>query len=519
MSSVVDPQPDPAADEIVAYLDGELPPEQCRRVENRLATDEEYRQQLHELDRAWDALDVLPAPTVDDGFARTTIELACVAAEADLGEHVAASRKAKRRRIRMWSAATVAAVAAGALAGQMLLPNRNSELLADLPAIQQLNVLTYVDDVDFLRRLPSAVPHRQLVKDEQAFEQNVKDLERANSPSIQTRREWVQELRPDQKAELADRQRAFNDLAPSSGERERMRQIMDDIRAADDAPELQKTLIAYGQWLARHPAPQQEQLREELHDLPPDEQATIVARFIRREENNSWRHLSDDDAKTLRGEVLKIADEKRPQFLEKMAQRRRGPRLQNIEGEPVNQGLAIIWLEIFNDQNDETAKRLVGKLSQEARTHWERLPQAPRNLRKWQLGVWIRDAMHLKLDPEDLEKFFAREGAGSLSIKRRQELLDMTRSEMDTELKRQYLGSELGIEEGQWLREFGEPGRMPRNIPGLPGRESMGPNRPFGPGGRRELRPDGAPNEQRINRPPRRPADRSAQPTSEQKSI
>src|SRR6476619_1696451 len=84
MSSVTDPQPDPAADEIVAYLDGELPPQDCRRVESRLATDEEYRQELHELDRAWEALDVLPAPTVDDAFARTTIELACVAADCEL---------------------------------------------------------------------------------------------------------------------------------------------------------------------------------------------------------------------------------------------------------------------------------------------------------------------------------------------------------------------------------------------------------------------------------------------------
>src|SRR2546421_727285 len=57
MSSIT-PQPEPpAADEIVAYLDGELPPQDCRRVESRLASDEGYRQQLHELDRAWEALD------------------------------------------------------------------------------------------------------------------------------------------------------------------------------------------------------------------------------------------------------------------------------------------------------------------------------------------------------------------------------------------------------------------------------------------------------------------------------
>ena len=101
MSSVTDPQPDPNADEIVAYLDGELPPQDCRRVESRLATDEEFRQEMHELDRAWDALDVLPTPTVDDGFARTTIELACVAAEVDLSDNTAAAKAGVLRSVRV----------------------------------------------------------------------------------------------------------------------------------------------------------------------------------------------------------------------------------------------------------------------------------------------------------------------------------------------------------------------------------------------------------------------------------
>src|SRR3954466_12203933 len=105
MSSVTDPQPDPAADEIVAYLDGELAPQDCRRVENRLATDEEYRQELHELDRAWEALDVLPVANVDEGFAQTTIELTCVAAEADLTRHTATTKAANRNRMWRWIAA------------------------------------------------------------------------------------------------------------------------------------------------------------------------------------------------------------------------------------------------------------------------------------------------------------------------------------------------------------------------------------------------------------------------------
>src|SRR5262245_38388515 len=165
MSSVSDPQPDPTTDEIVAYLDGELPPPDCRRVESRLATDENYRQELNELDRAWEALDSLPSPTVDDAFARTTIELACVAAEADISEHAATAKLARRNRVWRWAAAGVAAGVFGFLVGSALIPHHNQALLADLPSIHQLNVLPDVENVEFLRLLSATVKPTQLVKD------------------------------------------------------------------------------------------------------------------------------------------------------------------------------------------------------------------------------------------------------------------------------------------------------------------------------------------------------------------
>src|SRR5687767_9299553 len=105
MSSIVDPQPEqPAADELVAYLDGELPPDECRRVEERLAADADYRQHLRDLDQAWEALDVLPAPKTGDDFARTTMELVTVAAQAEATSVTASAANARRRRS-MWYAA------------------------------------------------------------------------------------------------------------------------------------------------------------------------------------------------------------------------------------------------------------------------------------------------------------------------------------------------------------------------------------------------------------------------------
>src|SRR3712207_5478321 len=108
MSSTLDPRPDPpAAEELVAYLDGELSPDECRAIEERLAQDADYRSQLRDLDRAWEALDVLPKPTPGDDFARTTMELVTDAAVAEASVASRHFSSGKRRRMIWYAAAAV----------------------------------------------------------------------------------------------------------------------------------------------------------------------------------------------------------------------------------------------------------------------------------------------------------------------------------------------------------------------------------------------------------------------------
>jgi hypothetical protein len=513
MSSVTDPQPDPAADEIVAYLDGELAPQDCRRVESRLATDEEYRQELHELDRAWDALDALPAPTVDDGFARTTIELACVAAEADLTDNAAAEKVANRHRKWRWVAAGVAACVFGFLAGNALIPHRNGELLADLPAIHELNVLPYVENVEFLRRLAAAMPPEQFVKDEQTFDRNVKELESANSPSFETRREWIQFLPAERKAELADRTRTFDDLEPASEEREHMRKVMDDIREAKDAPELQKTLVAYGQWLSRHTGGQQERLHEQMRGLPVEEQVAVVQKTIGADEEQRYRHLTLDEAEKFRQEIIQMAMARRPGFMAG----RKGDRGTKSDDQRARQATMVAIRELFqekdNNKRAEMEERLISKLSPDSQAHFKSLAKSPRPYdRARQMAIWVREAMDPRVEPEELEDFFASED--KLLPDKRQELLDKPRAKMEAELKYLYFSWKLGIPNpGPMFGDVGEGGRMPWGGPDGPPRDGGGPNRPPGIG--REQRPDGPPGERRQrNRPPRPPGDR---PLSDQK--
>jgi hypothetical protein len=165
----------------------------------------------------------------------------------------------------------------------------------------------------------------------------------------------------------------------------------------------------------------------------------------------------------------------------------------------------FVLADLFSrDKREETENRLVGKLSNVERDRWKTLDRQ----HKWgQLWIWIKDAMNLKADPEKLEEFFASE---KLTPEQRQKLLDKSYSNMEADLERMYIRSELGIENpGQLFGDFGEPARMPWGGPGMgPPREGAGPNRPpeFNP--ERGPRPDGPPNERRPrNRPPRPPGD------------
>src|SRR6478609_2746047 len=237
MSSIANSEFDSSNnDELVAYLDGELPPAECRAVEARLANDDAYRQQLRDLDQAWEALDTLPPATVDDSFARTTIELACVQAEEDLTQQKSLATVETRSRKRWWIAGGVAAAVVSFLMVRALAVHRNNMLLADLPAIQEAAVLSHVESIEFLRQLAKEVPLSDLKreKDDVAFQRELENFRQANSASLAERRQWIESLSQEEKAVIADRARAFEDRRQSPANRidkDRLRQLVIEIQS------------------------------------------------------------------------------------------------------------------------------------------------------------------------------------------------------------------------------------------------------------------------------------------------
>jgi hypothetical protein len=451
-----DPQTDiRPGDELVAYLDGELSPEECRQIEDRLAADADYRRQLHELDQAWEALDALPKPAVDDNFARTTIEMVSVAAQQDVSEQAADAATTRRRRLWGWAAAAIAAAALGFVTARSLIPDSNEKLLADLPVIQQFDILSQIEDVDFLRRLPESAANEPLGGNDADLERETADMKATASSSLNSRRQWVDSLAPDAKANLQDQMRRFQDLEDNPIEQNRLRALAREIHESPDADLLRRRLIAYGRWLGK----QLPGYREDLRMLPTDQRLELVREIIRDEKERAARRLSAEDADKLRGEIMAIYQERKDRFLENPRRRDQETRRRFEEAQEPRRALMVLSWELRNAERDEkTRDRLVNALGPEAREQWNRISRRDHRHRQFLLWRWIWETMQPSWGPDELEKFFA----DNLDNNQREQLLSLPADEMQSQLQRLYLASQFGLnEETQLQREPGRRGASP----------------------------------------------------------
>lgn len=143
-------------EELVAYLDGELPAADQVRIERRLADDVAYRQKLAQLQKAWDLLDLLQKAEPDAEFTRSTVEMVAIHQEKDAEQQQAS---AQQKRIALWvggGLAVALSAAAGFLVVQYQLGAPERKLLQDLPVIERVDQYRSVESIEFLEKLREA---------------------------------------------------------------------------------------------------------------------------------------------------------------------------------------------------------------------------------------------------------------------------------------------------------------------------------------------------------------------------
>lgn len=469
-------------EQIVAYLDGELPPGESAEVEQRLAADEAFRRELQAMERAWTALDQLPRATVGDKFSQTTLELAVSAAR----EEVSRKQGATRRKPRLLPAAMfllgVAAVLLGFIAARQLTSDPNRELLAALPVVRNVDLYTQLKGApdDETRFLTMLAPHRASLAGPtaeraiQAQLQSPLDLE-----THAERRAWLQALPDDQRTALLYKARRYRDLP--SAERARLAELHESIAQHADAAELRETLESYGHWLTNLPQGQQFELRQ----MNVDERVRQVRLLIRQHGKDQRFALSEEQLRNLAQAFANTRNEAAGMFVDlERAGRNNAARAERLRM------LARLRteLEAGDGPRARVYRTIQDALPEKVREEFTKLSLSEQllQLRNWQRQIRSQSG---NVSQQELERFFVEELDASI----REELLRLSPEDMRQRLERLY----HRLPTGDDAFGFGPPREM-RPPDGRRGDRDH--PRGFGPPGPRRFGPGPPPEEP----PPRR---------------
>jgi hypothetical protein len=139
---------------LIAYLDGELDETTARLIEQKLARSDTARHDVEMLVRTWDLLDLLERPRVTQEFTTRTLALAQADVQPSRFSQIDWQRPLRRTVIfALWLATLGAMAAFGWTVTRRWVPNEAQMLIDDLPVIENLDLYTEVDSIEFLREL------------------------------------------------------------------------------------------------------------------------------------------------------------------------------------------------------------------------------------------------------------------------------------------------------------------------------------------------------------------------------
>lgn len=143
-------------DDLVAYLDGELDEARSRELEHTLADSAVARQEVHELQRSFDLLDLLPLERASSEFTARTMSSIAVDGDETVDEQPVVDWSGRTRRgaiVAGWIAALSLAAIGGFLLTNRWVGTEGDQLVRDLPVVENLDAYTEAGSLTFLAKL------------------------------------------------------------------------------------------------------------------------------------------------------------------------------------------------------------------------------------------------------------------------------------------------------------------------------------------------------------------------------
>lgn len=141
-------------EDLVAYLDGELPDLVAQQIDQVLARSEVARHEVESLARTWEMLDVLPTLKAPPEFTeRTMTTLKVAEVPFDITEQPWFLWVKRGALAVVWIAALGVSGWLGYQITNKWISNPSQQMLEDLPTLQKLDLYQEVESLDFLNNL------------------------------------------------------------------------------------------------------------------------------------------------------------------------------------------------------------------------------------------------------------------------------------------------------------------------------------------------------------------------------
>ena len=141
-------------EDLVAYLDGELPEDQVQQIDRVIAGSEVARHEVEALARTWERLDILPPAKASEDFAsKTMTNLKVMETPFRIEEQWWFGHFRRAWVIAGWIAALSLCGWLGFQITRYWIPNPNEDLLRDLPVIENLDQYQEAREIEFLNEL------------------------------------------------------------------------------------------------------------------------------------------------------------------------------------------------------------------------------------------------------------------------------------------------------------------------------------------------------------------------------
>ncbi|HEV7279396.1 MAG TPA: hypothetical protein VGN57_04205 [Pirellulaceae bacterium] len=494
--------------DLVAYLDGELPPDEAARIEARMLSDDAYRAEMQALQGTFDLLEDLPISTVGPDFTRTTVEVASI----DFRRRPSTSEFDPKRLLP--AALLLLSVGLAGAFGFAWQRNRQSlperEAIREFPILENYDAYDWGGDVEFLRQLrdegifdgttfAAVVPTASPAPEEaSAFDPWAEEMGpglpaigELTPEQVQTR---IDRMGAQEREELASRMDRFEALPPE--ERRRLRDLHEALLADPEGEELLRLAHQYRQWVSTLTGEDRASL--ESLSSKNDERLAKIHELMKSEEARQFSRLVDVEVtpedhqaivEWLRDYVYAPENERR--FRERISPDA-WARLQRM-GRDDRWIWTIVTYRRYSEgsdrlplptPSDEDLNRLSGSLTKTVRDALEKAGDSATKLRL--LDEWMRAAVTARMSPNvdkaKLEAFYRDRLTSSV----RAELDKLPPEELHRRLEIIYLANERRLREGEKLdvdQLRGYLGSQP-NLPfpsmrrdGGPGFERFGPGR------------------------------------------